>query len=166
MALKNTRKSLLKSIQPGRGAIMGGLLYLVIMMSLGEYIHNEIALDFLPAIPALIIVIFLEKINARKRKYISLIEKQRILSIDSISSACSMPYAKVYSDISKMIDKGFFGDAYIDEANQRIVIPNNNIDLNTQVLEKSIECPTCGATVTVYSHKENKCEYCGTALKF
>ena len=109
---------------------------------------------------------FLEKSNSIKRGYIAIIENQRVTSIDKIAESNHTTYEKSLKVINELIKKGAFENAYIDDAKREIVLPITNVDLHTQVLEKSIECPNCGATVTVYSHKENKCEYCGTALKF
>lgn len=35
-----------------------------------------------------------------------------------------------------------------------------------EVKHMAVKCPGCGATNTVYSNKENECEYCGTKLSF
>ena len=176
MAKKSKSEKLKKSIRPGRGIILSILILLVVSFFIPiGYVVDSIVYDSTVALYittiiyiliAVIIAFIIEKINAKKRKYISIIEKQRILSIDEIASVCGSTYEKVNVDIIKMINKGFFGDSYIDNSTRQIVLPNSNVSIYTQVSKRTMECPTCGATVTVYSHKENKCEYCGTLLKF
>lgn len=163
---KDRRQKLVKNIRPGRGGLYGLGAFFVVGPILVEIIPNGNASVILAIIAAVATAFLVEKLNARKRKYFSLVEKQCVLSIDSIASSCSVAYDRAYSDINKMIEKGFFGDAYIDDATQKVVIPNAYMNINIPISKKNVKCPTCGAMVTVYSNKENKCEYCGSSVEF
>lgn len=165
--LKYLKSNPVKTIKQGYGITSVSSIYFLYLAFTSDFFEREIETlsAILLIIPAVIIAYVIEKNNAKKRKYFSLIEKQRVLSVESIASACSVTYEKAYKDIIKMIDRGFFGDAYIDNATQKIVISNADTDINAQAVERSVQCPSCGATNKVSSLGESKCEYCGTILQ-
>ena len=161
-------KNLRKNLKPGSGTIVSFYwgIGIPLMLALNTDIPKVLSgfLIFIGVLLGSISAFLFEKNNTLKRKYISLIENQRVLSLDEISQICSLPYEKVSNDINKMIERGYFENIYLDFSNRKIIISNNNIDINTKVIEKSVTCPSCGATCKVDSLGNNKCEYCGTAL--
>ena len=76
----------------------------------------------------------------------------------------SVSYEQARKDLNKMIERGFFGNAHIDNVTRSIVLPINGVDINTEITTTNKICPSCGATNNVSSLGENKCEYCGTIL--
>lgn len=163
------REKAIKSIAPKKGAVKGGILGCVLGFLPGVYIAAAYT-DAPGSIFLTMIIcgVFLgwlfEKRNSRRREYFSMIDNHRISSLDKIASSFSLSYEQVEKDVRKMIQQGFFGLAHIDNAARSIVLPNEDVDINTKVVTTSVICPTCGATNNVSSIGENKCEYCGTAL--
>lgn len=162
------REKAIKSIAPKKGAIKGGFVgFWVGLYTLGAWMGSLMGDGsmFLTAIIVAVVFGYLwEKRNLRKREYFSMIDNHRISSLDRIASSLSLSYEQVEKDIRKMIQKGFFGLAHIDNMTRSIVLPNEAVDINTKVVTTSVVCPTCGATNNVSSIGENICEYCGTAL--
>lgn len=182
------REFLIKRIQPKEGKKRGiktGLLLVPVIFvlelifsrtSLGQYLVFLMIYRISPfatilmeailfTIPMIVLGYLFEKENAKYREYISIIENHRVLSMDEIATVMSVTYEQAEKDISKMIEKGFFGNAHIDKLKRKIVLPNLYVDMETEVVEKNVSCPACGASVKVSSLGDNTCEYCGTALE-
>lgn len=66
----------------------------------------------------------------RYRKYIAIVENNRVRQIDSIASAFPTTYEKAHDDLQEMINKGFLEDAYIDESKREIVLVNSVTESN------------------------------------
>ena len=164
----NQREKLLKQIAPKKGMVTGTILGYIVGVWSSSIIFIPLGLDFLGILSgiacAVVGAIFFEKHNARQREYFSMIDNHRVLSIDQIASSMSVSYEQARKDINKMIGKGFFGNAHIDNMTRSIVLPNVGVDINTEVITTNKICPSCGASNNVSSLGENKCEYCGTIL--
>lgn len=110
--------------------------------------------------------------NAGKyKKYLSIIVNQGITSIDSIASASSVSYEAAKKDIEKMIDKGYFSGAYINDGSRELVLPRADYkesmeqNNNEQHMEtKVVVCKSCGANNTVIVGKTAECEFCGSPI--
>ena len=164
----NQRERLLKQIAPKSGVTKGVILGYVVGAWASSIIFIPLGLDFIGIFAGIVCAVIgatlFEKHNARQREYFSMIDNHRILSIDQIASSMSVSYEQARKDINKMIEKGFFGNAHIDNVTRSIVLPINGVDINTEVTTTNKICPSCGATNNVSSLGENKCEYCGTIL--
>ncbi len=164
----NNREKLIKKIAPKKGAVKGAILGYVLGIYVLGAIFILIGLDFLGMLAGIACAVvgatFFEKHNARQREYFSMIDNHRILSIDQIASSMSVSYEQARKDINKMIEKGFFGNAHIDNMARLVVLPVKGVDINTKVTTTNKICPSCGASNNVSSLGENKCEYCGTIL--
>ncbi len=108
----------------------------------------------------------------RYKKYIELIVNRSQSSIDAIASAAGVSYEMAYEDLQKMIDYGFFRDAFIDEGQREIILPHHisrqatakASPAESQNKTKVVACSSCGANNTVYAGQSTECEYCGTPL--
>jgi hypothetical protein len=118
------------------------------------------------------------KINAEKlKKYIAIVINNNEKSIDNIAAAMPTSYEQTTKDLQKMIDDGYFENAYIDVSNREIVLINksnrqtnstSNIQMNSHVNEPQINvvaCRNCGANNKVVEGQVCECEYCGSILK-
>ena len=111
------------------------------------------------------------KANAAKfKKYINIVGNQHMYLIDNIAGAAGLPADKVKVDLQKMIDKGYFTGAYIDEANRELIMPvqnvvpkqENNTTNNAGMIV--VTCKSCGANNTIVKGTAGECEYCGAPI--
>lgn len=110
--------------------------------------------------------------NARKyKKYLSIIVNQNMTSIDNIAAANTVSYDEAKKDIQKMIDKGYFSGAYINDGTRELVLPQvkqteNIVQSNYEepVETKVVTCKNCGANNTVIVGKTSECEFCGSPI--
>lgn len=117
---------------------------------------------------ALLAIGILQKNRAKKcRKYIAVIANQRCTSIDEIAAAVPVSYETAVKDLQKMIDKGYFSNAYIDAAKREIVPvqsqTENGFNVATVQME-TVVCKSCGANSTKPAGVPSKCEYCGSPI--
>lgn len=118
------------------------------------------------------------KVNAEKlKKYITIVINNNETSIDNIAAAIPASYEQTTKDLQKMIDNGYFENAYIDVSNREIVLLNkstvqthsvSNIQMNSPVNDPQINavvCKNCGANNKVVEGQVCECEYCGSMLK-
>ncbi len=182
----NTKKEkYLKKIEPKQGrkkCIILGILtnvffitnpFFVISIILGNIlnIQSDGATVFMIFAPFIINPIFwilyvgniLEKSNARKRNYITILDNKRIDSLDTLAGANGISYEKTKEEISKLLQEGLVADMYIDDMNRKIIYTDNNTPTYEQQ-EKTVTCPACGATNTIIPSRNNVCEYCGAVL--
>lgn len=114
------------------------------------------------------------KNNADKsKKYISIIVNDGVIDIDNIATAIPTSYENAKKDLQKMIDKGFFEGAYINESERQIVLPkkhqespynqSNNAEQNTRM--KVITCKGCGAQNSIAAGTVGECEFCGSKIQ-
>ncbi|MCL2136975.1 MAG: hypothetical protein FWH40_05590 [Coriobacteriia bacterium] len=99
----------------------------------------------------------------RYRKYIAQIVNQDKRSLNDIAFALEIEYPEVVSDLEKMIELGFFTNAYIDEKSRSIVLPDllpNDKDDHIRV----VRCSSCGGNNKLAANKPPICEYCDSAL--
>lgn len=105
------------------------------------------------------------------KKYISIVVNQSQTSIDNIASMVGVSYETAVSDLTKMIDSGYFVGAYINESTREIVMaaavqqPEVLAQSNTQTLYKVATCNSCGANNSVVVGRVAECEYCGSPVQ-
>lgn len=121
------------------------------------------------------------KANAIKyKKYISIVVNSGQTSIDNIAAAVPTSYEKATKDLQKMIDAGYFANAYIDVGNREIVLakketvqgqPVNTQMSTTQTIPniqpqyKVVMCKNCGANNRVLKGQVVECEFCGSMIE-
>ena len=99
------------------------------------------------------------------KKYLAIVINGNVRQLDSISAAVGKPYDVVKKELQKLIDDGYFRNAYINESTREIVIPEAAIHMNagTTASARVVSCSCCGANNTVYG-RTGECEYCGSPL--
>lgn len=106
------------------------------------------------------------------KKYLAIVINGNVRQLDSIAAAVGKPYDVVKKDLQKLIDDGYFKNAYIDEAAREIVLAQPSSvasQTNTYgaaasaVPPRVVSCPCCGANNTVVG-TTGECEYCGSPL--
>lgn len=106
------------------------------------------------------VAIIKSKSYSRKQKYLIMIESDGITNIDEIASTLGVNHNTALQEIRQMIDKGVLGNAYLNEAERKIVIRKNE---GAQSVV-SVICKSCGATNKINSGSAAVCEYCGAGL--
>jgi len=114
------------------------------------------------------------KNNADKsKKYISIIANKGIIDIDNIAAAIPTSYEITKKDLQKMIDKGFFEGAYINESERQIILPKkhqaNSSDQSSMTQDNArmhaVTCKCCGAQNSVAAGTVGDCEFCGSKIE-
>ena len=114
------------------------------------------------------------KNNANKFiKYISVIVNDGVTDINNIAAAIPTSYETTKKDLQKMIDKGFFEMAYIDESSQKIVFPKKSQEpendkpasSNETVKMQVVTCKGCGAQNSIPAGTVGECEFCGSKIQ-
>ncbi|MDR3597618.1 hypothetical protein [Clostridium sp.] len=114
------------------------------------------------------------KNNADKsKKYISIIVNDGVIDIDNIAATIPTSYENAKKDLQKMINKGFFEGAYINESERQIVLPkkhqdplydqSNNVEENTRM--QFVTCKGCGAQNSIVAGTVGECEFCGSKIE-
>ncbi len=107
------------------------------------------------------------------KRYLAIVVNGNVRQLDTISSTVGKPYNVVKADLQKMIDDGYFKNAYIKEDTREIVLPQQQHTQNehysggayaSTTSARVVSCPCCGANNTVFG-AIGECEYCGTPLK-
>lgn len=121
--------------------------------------------------------------NAQKyKKYISIVVNHEETSIDNIAMAIPTSYENAKRDLQKMINRGYFTDAYINDGDREIVLPSMeesymvktevNVRTNTHVNVSSngevemvvISCKGCGANNKIEKGSVGECQFCGSPI--
>jgi len=103
-------------------------------------------------------------------KYAAIINAGGENDIDSIAAIYPTSYDEAVDDLQKMIDYGYFSNAYIDQSRRKLILSysyndnEENIVYEEKQKPEVIKCPNCGAVNSITSGKGNKCEYCGSEL--
>ena len=105
------------------------------------------------------------------KRYLTIVVNGNVRQLDAISAAISKPYETVKSDLQKMIDDGYFKNAYIKEDTREIVLTQSQpvqtegyaFSGTATTSVRVVACPCCGANNTV-SGDLGECEYCGSPL--
>lgn len=151
--------------------------FLALLVSLSEGIDSMdvtmITLITLIGSGSLLLSRNIKKYVDEVKSYMSIIVNKGITSLDNIAPAMGKNYSEVSKDLKKMIDRGYFDGAYIDEEERELVLPNNHIDVKPEVIEKTpsdvvemivIPCKGCGANNKVQKGVGGECEYCGSPI--
>ena len=96
-------------------------------------------------------------------KYKSAVENNNLYTVNNIAKVVKLPEETIIKDLLQMITYGFFPELKFDPK-AKTLKPNDSAMAN--IMSRAVECNSCGATVTVFDGKQNKCEYCGEALNF
>lgn len=118
----------------------------------------------------------------RYRKYINLVANQGKTSIDEIASIVRVPYDTARNDLSRMIQRRYFRQMQIDDAQRAIIRPEPIRSEPTRqepkepeilpvreapqvaVSTRAATCSSCGAVGSV-SAQFGECEYCGSLIE-
>jgi len=112
--------------------------------------------------------------NADKsKKYISIIINDRVIDIDNIAAAIPTSYENAKKDLQKMIDKGFFESAYINESERQIIIPkkqqeplyNQSSNAEQSIRMQVVTCKGCGAQNSIAAGTVGECEFCCSKIE-
>ena len=115
------------------------------------------------------------------KKYISIIINNHQTSIDNIAAAIPTNYNQAVKDLSEMIDKGYFANAYIDASSREVILPQkqtkqaskgcenseqngSQVNFESKPLFKIVICKNCGANNKMLDGTVSECEYCDTLL--
>lgn len=103
-------------------------------------------------------------------KYAAIINESGENDIDSIAAIYQASYDEAVDDLQKMIDYGYFPNAYIDQSNRKLILSYSHNDNEEKIVREEqkepemVKCPNCGAMNSIALSRDNKCEYCGSEL--
>ena len=176
---RNLFKSGNMSIGIGIFFIIIGLLFMAVLPDLEldpESLNFTIGLIFFNFIVGIIAFGFgiLTKLTAnRYRKYISLVVNRKIEDINIICQEMKSSRNKVIKDLDNLITKRYLERYVIDEAENKIYLPEDLIIKQRQEemirerkekLQRIVECKNCGANNLV-EERIGRCEYCNSYIK-
>jgi len=98
-------------------------------------------------------------------KYMTIIGDKKEISIDTLMQNTNKGYDQVLKDLNMLKSKRLLNE-YTVNFDKRIIYFNSEEDnqSNSDIISRSVKCPTCGAQNNITSTKDMKCEYCGTVL--
>lgn len=111
------------------------------------------------------------------KNYVKIIAPDPENSIEPIAAEMNIPLETVKTNIRKMIKKGYFVNARLDDANNRLILglgntydildrkENEAIEANKPMDLVPVTCPGCGMKTAVPRGKTARCEYCGSWLQ-
>lgn len=106
----------------------------------------------------------------RVKKYLTIVVNANMHQLDAIAATVGRSYDVVKKDLQKMIDDGYFKNAYINESTREIVLAQPAAQTYGESMMggvtaqiRVVACPCCGANNTV-SGSVAECEYCGSPL--
>lgn len=101
------------------------------------------------------------------KKYISQLSVDATGSLKNIAAATGTSVDEVKKNLTKMIDKRFFINAYINEAENRLVLPSVSANTsNAPQMEYILcNCPNCGGANRIIKGTVAACDFCGSPLK-
>lgn len=101
------------------------------------------------------------------RLYVNILSDQPSMSATELSQKTGFPEETVLYELQKLIERGFFCEAYIDRAQKRIVFPV----LERKLLQEEetrydvrVICSTCGGGNTLKSGTVGYCIYCKNVI--
>ncbi|MDR1604162.1 MAG: PCI domain-containing protein [Gracilibacteraceae bacterium] len=106
--------------------------------------------------------------NRVKRKgkkfhlYALVVENTGSAPISEIAAAMGTSYDEALADLTAMIEQGYFLKAYIDQKTKRLVLLDDKGA--GRAGQKRVECPGCGAAVTLSAGERAVCAYCDSPL--
>jgi len=119
----------------------------------------------------------MKKTDKLYQRYVTIVGKNYITSIDDIAGTINLDYNKTVKDLQKMIAINYFGDGYINIAQHELVLPyrqhldnttQQSNDYNQQVvavpIKKVVNCNSCGANNSVTVGVISECEFCGSPI--
>jgi succinate dehydrogenase hydrophobic anchor subunit len=160
------------------GWILLVLGFLILIGGLSEPVSDTsgIIVDFIIFIGGGLALIILgakrKKEAVRFKKYIDMVINQRITSIDNIAASFPTTYDIANKDLQKMIKKGFFMDAFINQSEREIVLPHEQQNIKNDQSQgynagemQIVNCKSCGAHNKLVKGSVGECEYCGSPIK-
>jgi hypothetical protein len=99
----------------------------------------------------------------RYKKYETTVKTFRVYTAFEIGEKIKLPQETVIKDLVAMLEGGFFADYTYDSAARAL---RRSEDAMAKVPSAAVVCQSCGASVTVYEGRRNRCEYCGSALNY
>ena len=118
------------------------------------------------------------KRNGEKyKKYIAIVINQGHTAIDNIAAMANVSYHMALEDLQRMINLGYFSNAFINHANRTIVFGQNTTSPVTHphhgvsaappaehFQRIATPCTACGANNTLAARQMGECEYCGSII--
>jgi len=141
-----------------------GILGFIGLLEEGMYVIDFfVILIFCGAGAALIIIGNKTKKNAKRyRSYIAVVANQNEKEIRGIASILNLSPEVVKKDLTEMIEKGFFQDAYIDHRKGSIVF--NSKTTTEKIKYRALQCQGCRAINKVAEAQVGRCEYCRSMI--
>ena len=105
--------------------------------------------------------------NARAkkyRKYIAIVANQDEKEISTIAGILNLPPETVTKDLTEMIERKFFGNAYIDHRTNSIVINTGPAKKAEPKTYKAVQCQGCRAINKVAVGEVTTCEFCRSMI--
>ncbi len=112
------------------------------------------------------------------KKYTPILSSDPVHSIEQLAAQTGESVDAVIKNISTMINKGFFKNAYIDFGTKCVVLQQDEqiraVNVNIQYSNMSDEnnseyitviCNGCGAVNKIAASTDAECEFCGSPLK-
>lgn len=98
------------------------------------------------------------KLLKKFNEYSKILSMDSTGSIENLANTISTSQDIVKENFKKMINSNYFGNAYIDEKVNRIILPQYN---NENV---TVKCNNCGGINKVIKGKICACDFCGSPL--
>ncbi|ATW26804.1 hypothetical protein [Candidatus Formimonas warabiya] len=104
------------------------------------------------------------------KRYIDIVVNQEITSIDNIAATLNVSYESAREHLERMMKKGYFEGAFIDESAREIVLSKKqsqgHTEKGTGLADHMVVvlCKNCGANNTVAKGTIGECEYCGSHI--
>lgn len=122
-----------------------------------------------------------KKMRLEFRKYVAHLSGNPTGSLDRIAAASGTSVDVVKKNIQFMLKKKFFPNAYLDEANQRLVLPSMTNresaaapvthhaaaqgQAQEEVVYNTCNCPNCGGVNRIARGMVVECDFCGSPLQ-
>ena len=111
------------------------------------------------------------------RTYVSYLSVNPTGLIENLAEDLGASQDIIKKNLSIMIDRKYFANAYIDETENRIVFPASNmvdtsLDKNHSAEQNNtnsefidVNCKSCGGKNRILKGRTSQCDYCGSYIK-
>lgn len=114
-----------------------------------------------------------KKLISKFKEYVGILDGDPENSLCSIKAATGEDISLIKKNVRKMIKRGYFFNAVIDEDDNKLLINKESVfeilarkaELGKVENIKVVKCPSCGASTEVYKGMTARCSYCGSAIE-